>query len=176
MRRLVMLLAALLAAPVLAQKTTALAPENLDDIQALEEIVVSGDRTLSAARQAIVEAENRFYDRWNALNTERQYDITCRPYTPTGTRLSTRVCQPRFVEESTQAEAARLLQITNGSYMSGSDAPRQALLVAELKRRTLEMVNKDPDLKRALLERARLEQHYEALRKEKFKDRWIVWK
>jgi len=48
-------------------------------------------------------------------------------------------------------------------------------MTRELRKRTLDMLNKDPELKRALLERARLEQHYEALRKEKFRHRWIVW-
>jgi hypothetical protein len=45
----------------------------------------------------------------------------------------------------------------------------------QMKKRTLEMIGKDPELKRALLERARLEQHFEELRREKFKDHFIVW-
>ena len=92
MNRLLALLLAVLAAPAIAGKTEALTPSNVDDVASLDEIVIQGDRTLSAARQAIVDAEDRFYRRWNELNTNNDYDISCQSYTRTGTRLSTRLC------------------------------------------------------------------------------------
>ncbi len=45
---------------------------------------------------------------------------------------------------------------------------------ADLKARTLQLLDKDPELLRALLERARLERYYNDLRARKFKNRWIV--
>lgn len=159
----------------LAARTEAVTPGDIDGVKSLDEVVVTGDRTLSAARKAIVEAEDRFYRRWNALNDDRLFDITCAMVTPTGSHLSVRVCQPRFVDESDRAEAVRALGVLNGAFVPGADGGYVAALNLELRRRTLKALNTDPELKRALIERARLQQHYEALRKEKFKDRWIVW-
>lgn len=163
---------------VMAGKTVAVTPPNVDDVRDLDEVIVQGDRTLSAARKAIIDAENRFYARWNLLNTDDQYDIKCYQYIPTGTHFSYRICEPRFVEESTVAETQRLLDVANrgaGTFQSGVVEPLIMLRMAELKKRTVAMVEKDPELKRALLERARLAEHFEALRQEKFRHRWIVW-
>ena len=55
-----------------------------------------------------------------------------------------------------------------------TDVIRAAAMV-EMRKRVLERLKKDPDLLRALLERAKLQQHYEALRKKKFENAWVVW-
>jgi len=164
-----------LSGAVTAAETGALAPVDVESIQVLDEVVVTGDRdSLSAARAAIVDAEERFYDRWNELNEDDVFDIRCRTYIPTGSRFPVRVCTPRFVEEGRQAEAVRLMSSGGGSVGAGFD-PSSPALMGQLKKRTLDMVRKDPELMRALLERARLEAHYAELRREKFKGRWIVW-
>ena len=162
---------------VLAAETSAVAPADLSEIRDLEEIVVTGDRTLSAAREAIVEAEDRFYNRYNELNTDDKFDIKCRMQEQ-GSKFRVRVCIPRYVEEGTHAEAMKLLMPSSvgGAVMLASSETVGASLRAELKKRTLDLVRKDPELMRALLERARLEQYYQQLRKEKFKNgKWIVW-
>ncbi|MEP7314512.1 MAG: hypothetical protein ABI859_18155 [Pseudomonadota bacterium] len=162
-----------------AAETTAVAPADLSAVRSLDEVVVTGKLdSLSEARKAIVEAEDRFYARYNQLNEVDAFDINCRMETPTGSHLSFRVCVPRYVDEGTQAEAARLVMAnaTGGSVMVASAASVRATLMPEMKKRTLALVRKDPELLRALLERARLEQYYKELRAEKFRDgRWIVW-
>jgi hypothetical protein len=168
-----MLLATLLCCtPVFAAETVAVAPEDLSGIETLDEVVVTGKLdSLSAARQAVIAAEDRFYARYNELNTDDRMDILCRFEAPTGSRIPRRVCQPKLVEEAARDEAQRFLNTANGSY-----APlTMDSMKAELKARTLKLLAKDPELKRALLERARLEQYFNDLHQKKFKTRWIVW-
>ena len=185
MKPLAALLLSLVAAPALAGKVEAVAPSNVGAVSSLEEVVIQGDRTLSAARKAMVDAEDRFYARWNDLNDDRKFDIRCHNEIPSDhpSRIWHRVCQPAFLEDMVQVASAEFVQAMQGGTTAGrgqvmlpSSNPGQVMLMrAEMKKRTLAMLQKDPELMRALLERARLEQHFEALRKEKFKDRWIVW-
>jgi hypothetical protein len=174
MKHFLPLMLALAAAPAVADKTVAITPADLGEVTALDEVVVKGDRALSAARIAIVAAEDRFYDRWNALNADRRFDIKCRMETPRDhhSRIAHRVCEPAFVEEL-MLERARDALADSGNVMRASVDPAATVLQTELQKRTLEILRKDPELQRALLERARLAQHYEELRKEKFRDRWI---
>lgn len=175
---------ALAATPALGGKTVAIAPENLDALQSLDEVTVEGDPSLSAARIAVQAAEDRFYRRWNNVNKDPKFDITCGMQTPGDhpSRIARRVCQPMFIERIAQDAAQRTMAAMQGSMGSqggvvnvGVSEAEAMQLQRELRQRTLEALRKDPALQRALVEHARLAQHYEELRKEKFKDRWIVW-
>jgi len=185
MKPLAALLLSLVAAPALAGKVEAVAPSNVGAVSSLEEVVIQGDRTLSAARKAMVDAEDRFYARWNDLNDDRKFDIRCHNEIPSDhpSRIWHRVCQPAFLEDMVQVASAEFVQAMQGGTTAGrgqvmlpSSNPGQVMLMrAEMKKRTLAMLQKDPELMRALLEHARLQQHFEVLRKEKFRNRWIVW-
>jgi hypothetical protein len=173
------------AAPTLAAKATAVLPADIGDLSTLDEVVVTGERSLSAARMAIIEAEDRFYARWNSLNDDRRFDIHCREETPRDhhSRITRRICEPGFVDQAEQVTAERaMLEMQGGmsgdgrTVQVGSTAPQMMLMRQELRKRTLAMLEKDPELARALVERARLAQHFDELRREKFKDRWIHWK
>lgn len=185
MRSAYALLLTAFAMPALAGKVEAVAPSNLGEVNSLEEVVIQGDRTLSAARNAMVDAENRFYARWNDLNDDRRFDVRCHNEIPSDhpSRIWHRVCQPAFLEDLVQVASAEFVQAMQGGTTAGvgqvmlpsSNPARVMLMRAEMKKRTLAMLQKDPELMRALLEHARLQEHFEALRKEKFRDRWIVW-
>jgi hypothetical protein len=176
MKHLLSFLLAAFAVPALAGETVALTPPNLADVDSLEEIIISGDRdSLSGARKAMVEAEERLYARFNELNKDDAFDIVCSEYAPTGTLLRRRVCEPRGLERWTSAEAQSILFSTEGTVTPNASASMKPVFVAESKKRMLDLIRKDPQLLRALLERARLEKHYEEIRKEKFKEHWIVW-
>ena len=160
----------------LAAETVAVSPADITNVKSLEEVTVTGSlNSLSKVRAAITAAEDRFYARYNELNQNHAYDILCKWEAPTGSGVNRRVCQARYVDEETRSEAAKLsLSVSEGiATLQSPDAIRLAG-IAELRKRSLEMVRKDPELLRSLLERARLEKHYEDLRKEKFKDGWMV--
>src|SRR5687767_3099518 len=113
MKHLLSLLFTLLAVPVLAGETVAVAPPNIMDVDALEEVIIEGDRdSLSAARKAIDEAEDRLYSRYNELNDADAYDIECAVEAPTGTLIKRRVCDAKGVTQWTAMEASTILMST----------------------------------------------------------------
>ncbi len=65
----------------------------------IEEIRVIGARTFFSLRMQIVEEENKLYGIFNELNSNDDFDIECEKIAPTGTHISQRVCEPRFVKE-----------------------------------------------------------------------------
>jgi hypothetical protein len=176
----VVLLGVALTLPVLTQaetsRTAALTPADISQVKELEEILVAGDRnSLHAARRAVADAEDRFYARYNAVNDDHAYDVLCRDRAPTGSLIERRICLPRLVEDAIEADTQRMMQTSNGLTTVVAPDLLHASVAPELKRRMLAQVKKDPELLRALLEHARLQQHYEALRKRKFEDHWLVW-
>jgi hypothetical protein len=177
MKHLLSSLLVVSAVPVLAGETTvAITPPNILDVETLEEVLIEGERdSLSSARKAIDEAEDRLYARFNELNDSDALDIECRMEAPTGTLLKRRVCEAKGLQDWTRPEVGALLFSTGGTFQPGASESARLSLMAEAKRRMLELLRKDPELLRALLERARLEKHYEELRKEKLKNRWVVW-
>jgi hypothetical protein len=175
-KHLLSFLLAASAVPALAGETVALTPPNIADVDALEEIIISGDRnSLSSARKAMVEAEDRLYARFNELNKDDAFDILCSEAAPIGTVLRKRVCEPRGLQQWTSAEARSILFNTEGTVTPNAAASMGPVFVAESKKRMLDLIRKDPELLRALLERARLEKHYEEIRKEKLKEQWAGW-
>ncbi len=172
------------ALPALAGKTEAVLTAPVSTIQSLDEVLIEGDQTLSAARIAVVVAEDRFYARWNEVNRDPRFRMHCNRETPRDhpSLMTERVCRPAFLDRIDE-EAARQTMAGLQGAMGGDGTvvvlptpePQILALRAEMRKRTLEMIRKDPQLKRALLEHARLVQHFEELHKAKFKDHWIVW-
>ncbi len=180
-RRSVHVLLALLAtlvaaAPVPAAETVAVVPEDLGGIRTLDEVVVTGKLdSLPAAREAVIAAEDRFYARYNELNQDDMLDVQCRFEQPIGTRIPQRTCQTRMLDEETRAEALKVLGTAEGTVKLMSAQALNSPLLAELRTRVLKMTREDPQLLRALLERARLEQYYQDLSAKKFRNRKVVW-
>ena len=178
MNRKMVLLAFMLQpfVPALATHVDAVTPADPSQVRELEEIVIAGDsNSLFAARQAVVAAEDRFYARYNAVNEDHSFDMVCERYAPTGTLIERRVCLPRLVGDAIEANTQEMLRKSSGPVSIVAPELLHASAIGEMKRRMLAMVKKDPELLRALLERARLQQHLDALRQRKFQDRWIVW-
>jgi hypothetical protein len=139
-------------------------------------VVVTGKLgTLSGLTKAINEAEDRFYQRFNEINKDRTMDILCRVEAPTGTRLKHKSCYPQAVDDLTRDEALRFMGVTSGNINPTSPFAIQQAIRPELKQRTLEMLKKDPELLRALLEHARLTQMYAELRAKKLATSSVVW-
>lgn len=162
--------------PALAARTQAITPVDVMQVQALDEIIVGGDRdSLSAARKAVVEAEDRFYARFNAINDDHAYDMRCSVRAPTGSIVERRVCLPRLVDDAIEANTQEILRTTSGPVYRVPPEVLYASAMPEMKRRMLTLLKKDPELLRALLERTRLQQHFDELHKRKFDGHWVVW-
>jgi hypothetical protein len=135
----------------------------------LEEVLVRGTR-LWQLREAIVEAEDRLYARYNELNKNRDFDIHCRREAPIGTRLKKRICQVRFFEDA-QAEYARAL-VTGSGY---APDPNQVMMQrqGEFHANATGLYKNDRRLRALSRELERLQKNYEKERRERFKDRWF---
>jgi hypothetical protein len=153
-------------------------PQDLSQIRTLDEVVVSGKlTTLSGVHRAMVQAEERFYDRFNELirKTNRELTITCRNEAPLGTNLKTRNCVTAKQDDLSHDQAMLLLSGHADSVGIMSAGQIQRVILPELRERTLTLLKTDDELLRALLEHARLQQIYEDMRKEKHKDHVAVW-
>lgn len=137
-----------------------------------EEIVVSSVRLDDPAevRKALSAAEDRFYARYNELNGDDEYDVSCRSVVQTGKRLAERTCEPRFVEEvkrdSSSASMNSSRTVGGGSApLSTSSFSKVNEKYEEFRKRLQKFASEDPALQSALVERNQLDQAYRALQK-----------
>ena len=169
-------LAAIPCASALAATEAVNPPQDIMQVTSLDEVVVTGKLgTLSGLTKAMHEAEDRFYERYNALNKQDLTDIQCRNEAPLGTNLKARHCELKAVDEMTRAQGLALYGVTEGNISVRSTNSIRMALQPEMRKRTLQMLDKDPELRRALLEHARLAQMYDELRARKFQGRAAVW-
>ena len=70
----------------------------------LDEIIVYGQKSLLALRYEIYRAEENFYDLFNSVNSDDEYDIHCDKEAPTGSHIRRRICRANF-EKALTAEA-----------------------------------------------------------------------
>lgn len=141
--------------------------------QELDEVTVNGDRVkIDALRKQIVQLEDRFYDRYNELNTVDDFDIHCIEEARTGTRMIKRTCRAVYQERAFAEEGQAAFKILqrfreNGPKIADSGPPVPATQVVlqrlpEYKKNLEEMTRRHPELARLLEERGRLIEKYNA--------------
>lgn len=138
-------------------------------LEELEEARVKATK-LWQLREQMVALEERFYALYNELNTDNDYDVHCKVEAPMGTRLKQRVCRIAYHEDALAAEAQGFV---GGYYVP----PANMVLLnryPEYQKKALAVINSDARLRRLVREREQLEKRYEAERKRRFKDKWIL--
>jgi hypothetical protein len=133
---------------------------------AIDEVIVQGRyKRLSAMRKEYEELEDKFYDEYNKLNTDHQWDVNCSREAPLGTRLERRVCTPVFVDKVEHDFYANALQGhgDGGSVWVWIQPKREAF-----KKNMVSAVNTNPQLLELLMKRNAVQQRYEELRRKKF--------
>jgi hypothetical protein len=90
-----------LGAPALAQEAAS-PPQPAADA---DEVVVEGRKPENLYAE-IERLEGSVYDRFNALNSNDEFDIHCFKQAPTGSNIPLRRCAPNFVVEA-EAQAAQ---------------------------------------------------------------------
>jgi len=150
----------------------------------LDEVVVRGRTVqLKQLHDQIRDTENLFYDRFNELNTVREFDVHCGMETPTGTQLKHRRCRVVFEEDALEQEGQEAIRIRQfyqspgGSRLSAGPILTGAPTNPSIKMNALrpvfqkhmkEVVSRDPELIQMLQKRKELAERYEALRREIF--------
>jgi hypothetical protein len=152
----------------------------------LDEAVVQGRRLLDL-RVAMVEAEDRFYARYNALNQRDEFDIECLVYKGTDTQFTERNCFTRAWVQAVREDAFAQLEAIGRATevdkdMPGETAARPRSLPANLKLTAmfpeykdnmLTLLRKHPELGRMAREREQLQARYEAERRKRMKGKAV---
>ena len=125
-----------------------------------DEIVVEG-RNFAVLRLEIQRAEEALYDRFNAINSRDEFDISCDYEVLTGSKIPRRVCRANFWRTSEARAAHETVLGLQGSAFS-FDAQqfeaqalyKHSLLAAEMRR----VAAADPELQQAAFRLGTLEQ------------------
>jgi hypothetical protein len=73
--------------------------------ETIDEITVYGDKSVSALRRDVYIAEENFFDLFNSLNQDDEYDVRCYYEVPSFTHIRHHVCRANFVIDATSAQA-----------------------------------------------------------------------
>lgn len=143
------------------------AAEANQDLPELDRVEVHGARPdLWELRQAVTEAEDRFYAKYNEINRNDDFDVNCRVEARTGTRLNSRTCRPIYQERAVQEGAKQAVEIRQkfqsygGAAQLGANSPPVPAAIAIMARRPefesnmRNVVQEHPELAALLRERA----------------------
>jgi len=142
-----------------------------------DEVLVSAMR-LKDLREAVIKAEDRMLARYSELNPDKDLDIECAQFTPTGTHFTHRYCMTRLQKRAQEKDSREFLSYM--SYMSGLTAGGGAAPSSETGIRLMErapdyrknltkLLEDHPDLRELLVERGNAERRYIAERSKRTK-------
>jgi hypothetical protein len=162
---LLVLLASMAASAALATEPGRLHDEKLD------EVLVQAEREkLNAMHQEVLQLEDQFFDKFNALNTDHRFNIHCRMEAATMTLIRKRVCRPEFSDEAEREESV--------AFLDGHAAPWARSVARakdlELKDHLRKMTARDPELRKALVAWGQAKDKFEKMRAAAMKDHVIV--
>lgn len=73
------------------------------------EVIVTPNVTLSGLQKLLVQIEDDFYEKFNELNIDDDYDVQCYEFRQTGSHLKSRVCEPNFFIDARGDNASEFL-------------------------------------------------------------------
>lgn len=128
MRTLCWVVLAGLGSPALAQDAALLSQGD-----GVDEIVVPG-RTPENLRVEIERLEVAVYERWNALNSNDEFDIQCVEQAPTGSNIPLRTCAPNFVIRAESRAASKILTDGRSSGTNNQNRAEHVMLMEQKSR------------------------------------------
>jgi hypothetical protein len=152
----------------------------------LDEIVVRGTR-LSELRSGIIAAENRFYSRYNELNTIRDFEISCIMDAPTGQKKKVRRCRTGLEVRARTEEAEDVLNSLqrSASTIGGGDVASRTTNIdimslhltreEQFRQHFLQLVNNHADLRALLDEREARQAVYDKELARRSSGRLVTW-
>lgn len=78
--------------------------------QAIEEIVITAEKSAFQLRQEVWQAEQKAYEVFNKYNDERRFEIHCSMQASTGSRFERQVCRPNFEINANRLHAQNSLE------------------------------------------------------------------
>ena len=140
-------------APVGMSQTANFEDSETESSESIEEIIVYGEKSIGDLRRDVYEAQENFFELFNSLNLDHEYDVNCYYEAPTGTRIRNHVCKANFVVEATSVQYVELR--TSGprypTLPSEHVIPRKKKI---LRQKIEALVAQHPELLQALMEYA----------------------
>jgi hypothetical protein len=144
-----------------------------ESVTQLGEVDVIG-KSLRDLEHEAVKAEDRFYKRFNALNTNDDFDIHCKMDKETGTNIPKRQCRVQFLVNAGSRSGQEFQHgLISAAAAPGVNTPL-AWLVPEWVERSAEyrqtvkaLLEKDPELMALGAEWVRRQEQYERARKQR---------
>jgi hypothetical protein len=122
-------------------------------------------KSLRQLRKEQQEAEEDFYDAFNSVNSDDEFDISCKNRKPLGSRRRERACQAKFLweyEEDFARISARAISSSGVSGMPADQTARMEEKQTQLRNEMSSLIAEVPVVKQAFAELARAKRHYEA--------------
>lgn len=156
-RKILALFIAVLTLPMAAQAGETSTGTTLSS-PTIDNVVVIGQKSLAELRRDVYQAEEDYYEVFNSLNDEKDYNVRCFYEKASGTNIKNHVCRARFVTKAYSSHAAR-----NGNDLSRvanqSANPEFARKTAKYQEKMETLIAEDEELRNALI-------HYNTLRSE----------
>jgi len=152
----------------------------------IEEIQVTGERTLLTMRNEIIREEENLYRIFNELNSHDRFDIKCKVERRTWSYILARNCYPKFFTDLRRAENSFGLSELRQAFSDDGVDPalfelglsriesdrelreKSAGDYQALSEEMLRIASENPDYLNILMKVADLKANYEAARKERF--------
>lgn len=136
----------------------------------IEEIEVIGERSLISLEHEIRETEVQMYEMFNDLNSNDDFDVTCRDVIHTGTLIPTWECDAGFMTRERFQNTQDFLQFgfipRTDEQMYWENRHKVEALNAEM----IALAKENPELARAMLDLHAKRQRMEELQRQKRED------
>jgi len=137
-----------------------------------DEVIIAARREkLSHLRAELEKTQIAFYEEFNKINTDPEYETHCRYKSRPASRILEHVCTPKFVDTAVEAEAQALIRNYYAPTADGVILEKMPFY----RKKVLELTQKDPALGKVARDYLALTKHYESVRKAKLKGKWFVW-
>ncbi len=144
--------------------------ERLKPSRPIEEITVVGQQSLARLGRLVVDKEDEIFAFFNENNSADKFDIICKRERKTGSYISRRVCEPKFLRDF-RGEKAREFRLGFGVYLNQRELVELAGEDFEqLQNEMTEMMRTHKEYSDALADLTDLSENYESHRVEYFSD------
>jgi hypothetical protein len=141
-----------------------------EQLESVDEVVVRGKHSeIAELRRQIFQAESTFFERYNEVNTIRDFDVICRMHPPIGSNIKRRQCLAVYMIEARDGEFGAYMN-GNSGWSSYTSTPTRSTgeLIAERRpdfSKNLQAVtNKNPELRKLVREHKNLLKRYKKIK------------
>jgi hypothetical protein len=157
----------------------------------LDQVIVRGNspKALAALREEMIRLEDNFFERYNELNTIKDFDVHCKAETSAGTKLKRRTCRANYMSDALAAEGqghAEFIQ-KHPPEVRGAppgepppdppligSLPPPAIMDMDMRRKEYQqnlvsVSKKDPELAKMLSDLSKLNERYHTLQRSRGK-------